>query len=304
LEDDLLRIFGSERISGIMDRLGMEEGQPIEHGLISKAIENAQKKVESHNFDIRKHLLEYDDVMNTHREIIYSLRRDILSENGSGEIIRTMLDEQIEALVGRFVDPKADPDDWDIRSLKESMSRLFGFQPMLGPDEMDEDAFYALKVEELTEQLKTQARTAYDQREMAFGKEDLRMLERFILLQIIDHQWISHLQDMEHLKEGIGLRGYGQLDPLREYKKEGYALFEELMNRIREESLITLSRIQIQRRRPADIPKRERKAMQLSHGGDGERPATIKREGKKIGRNAPCPCGSGKKYKKCCGANA
>ena len=304
LEDDLLRIFGSERIASIMERLGMEEGQPIEHNLISRAIENAQGKVEAHNFEIRKHLLEYDDVMNKHREIIYSLRKDVLLGEEAEEIIRNMMDEKVDSLILRFIDPKAFPEDWDIRGLKENLSRLFGFNPKIGPEDMGEDAFHDLKVEALTELIQDQVTATYEKRVKTFGKEDLQSVERYIILQIIDNEWVAHLQDMEHMKEGIGLRGYGQLDPLREYKKEGYALFEELMDRIREETLTTLSRIQILRQTPAeeDLPRRKKRAMQLSHGGDGERPETVRRDSKKVGRNAPCPCGSGKKYKKCCGA--
>ena len=301
LEDDLLRIFGSDRIASVMDRLGMEEGQPIEHNLISRAIENAQKKVEAHNFDIRKHLLQYDDVMNKQREIIYGLRKDILSGEGLKKIIHNMMDEKMDSIVERFTDPKGLPEDWDIKSLRENVLRLFGFRPKVGPEDLGEEVFNALKREELADHLREQARAVYEKKEEDFGQEDLKSLERFVLLQIIDNQWVAHLQDMEHMKEGIGLRGYGQLDPLREYQKEGYALFQELMDRIREETLLTLSRIQIQRRRPMETPRQEKRAMHFSHGGDGERPPTVRREGKKIGRNDPCPCGSGKKYKKCCG---
>ena len=303
LEDDLLRIFGSDRIASIMGRLGMEEGQPIEHNLISKAIENAQKKVEAHNFDIRKHLLEYDDVMNTHREIIYSLRKDILAGDNVKQITENMADEKIESLVERFIDPKAYPDDWDIDGLKENVARIFGFAPKIGPKDLGEDAFESLKAEDLVELIKKEVREAHEKREMAFGSEDFTSLEKYILLQIIDSQWVIHLQDMESMKEGIGLRGYGQLDPLQEYKKEGYALFEELMDRIREETLMTLSRVQLLRQRPSEeLPKKKKRAMQFSHGDSGDRPETVRRKGKKIGRNDPCPCGSGKKYKKCCGA--
>ena len=306
LEDDLLRIFGSERMASIMDRLGMEEDQPIEHNLISKAIENAQKKVEAHNFDIRKHLIEYDDVMNKQREIIYSLRKDILDGDGVEEIIQNMMDEKVDALIERFTDSKEIPEDWDIKGLKENLSRLFGFRPKVGPEDLGEDRFQELKFEDLTDLIKEQARTAYEKRENHFGKEDLESLERYIMLQINDSEWVTHLQDMEHMKEGIGLRGYGQLDPLREYKKEGFALFEELMDRIREETLLTLSRVQVLRQRPAEaeLSKKKKTAMQYSHGDGGDRPETVRREGKKVGRNAPCPCGSGKKYKKCCGKNA
>jgi len=304
LEDDLLRIFGSERISSIMDRLGMEEGQPIEHNLISKAIENAQKKVEAHNFDIRKHLLEYDDVMNKHREIIYSLRKDILTGNGVEEIVHTMMDEKVDSLIENFTDPKELSEDWDIQGLKETLSRVFGLRLKLGPKDMGEEEFDDLQIEELTDRIKEQVQAEYDRRKRDFGEEDLESLERFLMLQIMDNQWVVHLQDMEHMKEGIGLRGYGQLDPLREYQKEGYGLFEELMDRIREEILMALSRIQLLRQRPEEVPRKRKRSMHFSHGDEGERPETVRREGKKIGRNAPCPCGSGKKYKKCCGANA
>ncbi|MGD9033163.1 MAG: SEC-C metal-binding domain-containing protein, partial [Desulfobacteraceae bacterium] len=303
LEDDLLRIFGSERISSVMDRLGMEEGQPIEHNLISRAIENAQKKVESHHFDIRKHLLEYDDVMNKQREIIYSLRRDLLGGDGVGDLIQNMAGEKVEFLIEGFTDPKEHPEDWDIQGLKENVARLFGFAPKIGPEDLGEERFDQLKVEDLTDLIMEQVQASFEKREQTFGEEDLRSLERFVILKIIDDLWVAHLQAMEHMKEGIGLRGYGQLDPLREYQKEGFALFEELMDRIREETLTTLSRVQILRQRPAEeLPKKKKRAMHLSHGDDGGKPATVKREGKKIGRNAPCPCGSGKKYKKCCGA--
>jgi preprotein translocase subunit SecA len=304
LEDDLLRIFGSERMASIMERLGMEEGQPIEHSLVSRAIENAQKKVEGHNFDIRKHLLEYDDVMNQHRQIIYSLRKDVLADNGAEELIQNMMDEKVNALIEDFTDPKAPPEDWDIQALIESITRLFGFRPRIGPGDLGEEAFDDLRIEGLTDLIKEQAQDAYKKREEQIGLEDLRALERYIILQIIDNQWIAHLQDMDHMKEGIGLRGYGQLDPLREYKKEGFALFEELMDRIREETLTTLSRIPVLRRRTDDeaLSKKKKKAMHFSHGDEGGKAETVRREGKKVGRNAPCPCGSGKKYKKCCGA--
>lgn len=304
LEDDLLRIFGSDRMASIMDRLGMEEGQPIEHNLVSRAIENAQKKVEGHHFDIRKHLLEYDDVMNQHREIIYSLRRDVLAGDGAEELIQNMMDEKVEALIEEFTDPKDHPEDWQIEALTDNMMRLFGFRPKIGPGDLGEEAFENLRIEELTDILKEQVREACKTREKQIGLEDLRALERYVILQIIDTQWIAHLQDMEHMKEGIGLRGYGQLDPLREYKKEGYALFEELMDRIREETLTTLSRIPVLRQRSEDetLSKKKKRAMQFSHGEESEKPETVRRAGKKIGRNAPCPCGSGKKYKKCCGA--
>ncbi|MFC1867291.1 SEC-C metal-binding domain-containing protein, partial [Thermodesulfobacteriota bacterium] len=303
LEDDLLRIFGSDKISSIMERLGMEEGQPIEANLISRAIENAQKRVEAHNFDMRKHLLEYDDVMNKHREIIYSLRKRILTGDGLEDIILDMIDDKIESAVLTFTDPKQYPEDWDIAGLTENMSRLFGFRPKIGPEDMGGGRFDELNTEDLTELIREQVRSSYEKKWGDFEKEELESFERIIMLQIIDNQWVIHLQDMEHMKEGIGLRGYGQLDPLREYQKEGFGLFGELMDRIREETLMTLSRIQLLRQRPEEVPKKKKRAMQFSRGDEDGTPETVKRKGEKIGRNAPCPCGSGKKYKKCCGAN-
>ena len=303
LEDDLLRIFGSDRISGIMDRLGMEEGQPIEANLISKAIENAQRKVEAHNFDIRKHLLEYDDVMNKHREIVYSRRKEVLSGKGTEEIILGMVEEKVQDLIERFTDPNEPPEDWDIKMLKEELSRAFGFRLKIGPGDLGEEKYNALQMDDLKDLIKERVNSEMERRKKDFGKEDLEMLQKFLLLQIIDNQWVRHLQDVDHMKEGIGLRGYGQLDPLREYQKEGYALFEETMDQIREEALTALSRIRLMRKGPEEPPRKKKRSMNYSHGGEDEISVTVKRDGKKIGRNAPCPCGSGKKYKKCCGAN-
>ncbi len=306
LEDDLLRIFGSGRIASVMGRLGMEEGEPIEHSLISKAIENAQKKVEAHHFDIRKHLLEYDDVMNTQRDIIYSMRREILSGEGIVDVVRTMMGEKVDALIDAYTDPKAAPEEWEIHGLKDQVARLFGIRLKLGPPDMGEDEFHALRQDELRETLKEEAWKAQEKREAEFGKEDLKSIEKYFLLQIIDHQWVDHLQDMESMKEGIGLRGYGHLDPLREYKKEGFALFEGLMDRIKEQTLVTLARIRLMKEKPKEeeLPRKKARAMQFSHGGGQERIETVRREGKKVGRNDPCPCGSGRKYKKCCGKSA
>ncbi len=303
LEDDLLRIFGSDRISSIMERLGMEEGEPIEANLISKAIESAQKKVEAHNFDIRKHLLEYDDVMNKHREIIYSQRRNILKGEGIDELINDMVEERIEALAGEHSDPKAYPEDWDIQGLIESTLRIFGVRPRITPEDMGKDEFDKLTPQILTDLLKKQVKDAYESRMAGIKKEDLLSVQKMIMLQILDKEWLRHLQDMDHLKEGIGLRGYAQQDPLKEYKKEAFELFQGLDSRINEEILLTFSRIQVRRERPEDIPPQKRRQMQMSHGDSAARTEPIKRASQKIGRNDPCPCGSGKKYKKCCGVN-
>lgn len=304
LEDDLLRIFGSDRISSIMGRLGMEEGDPIEHNLISRAIENAQKKVEAHNFDIRKHLLEYDDVMNKQREIIYSLRKDVLYGRGIGDLIQDMINEKVEGFVQQFTDPKEYPEKWDIQGLSDRFFWQFGFVPKIRPADIGQEAFDLLTVEDLSNLLMEQASSAHAEKEKHFGKEDLERVERFIILQIIDDQWVAHLQDMDHMKDGIGLRGYGQLDPLKEYQKEGFALFEGIRDRITEETLKTIFRLQLMKRQPEQVPARQKRRMNLSHGDEISGPVTIRRKEKKVGRNEPCPCGSGKKYKRCCGAGS
>jgi preprotein translocase subunit SecA len=279
----------------------MEEGEPIEHKLVSRAIENAQKKVEAHNFDIRKHLIEYDDVMNKHREVIYSLRKEALDGDRIGEIVGNMIAEKVDGLVGQYTDPKVHPEQWDIQGLIDGYLRQFGLMPKISQQDLGQEEFDRLKVEDLSEMLLEQANKAYAEKEKLFGKE-LEQIERFIILQIIDDQWTAHLQDMDHMKGGIGLRGYGQLDPLKEYQKEGFALFEGIMDRISSESLRMLFRIQLAKRPQEEIPVRKRQKLNLSHGGDG--PVTVRRSEKKVGRNEPCPCGSGKKYKRCCGAAA
>lgn len=298
LEDDLMRIFGSQRISGVMSRLGMEEGQPIEHSLVSRAIENAQKRVEAHHFDIRKHLLEYDDVMNKQREVIYAQRKGVLKGEGVAEEIQGMITELAEELVEPIADEKTYPEEWDYRRLNESLIRIFSF----GLNVRAEEAAQMTK-EKLIERVRQEAGEYYKRKEMEFGAEMLRHLERVIYLQTIDSLWKEHLLAMEHLKEGIGLRGYGQRNPLQEYQKEGYEMFMDLVRQVREETISKLFLVQIaksQEIREIEAPRPQ--PLVLSHGEETEvRAKPMKREGKKIGRNDPCPCGSGKKYKKCHG---
>jgi len=298
LEDDLLRIFGSQRISGVMSRLGMEEGQPIEHTLISRAIENAQKRVEAHHFDIRKHLLEYDNVMNKQREVIYAQRKRVLAQDGVDEEIQELIAELGEGLVEPIADEKSYPEEWDYRRLNESLMRLFSFGLDIRPDETQ-----GLTRERLEEKILAQAKEVYRRKEAEFGSEDLRYIEKVIYLQTIDTLWKEHLLAMDHLKEGIGLRGYGQRNPLQEYQKEGYEMFMDLVQRIKEEAIQKLMRIQVAR--PQEVVQMEAAQKQpliLSHGEEvEEKQKPVKREGKKVGRNDPCPCGSGKKYKKCHG---
>jgi preprotein translocase subunit SecA len=301
LEDDLLRIFGSDRISGIMGRLGMEEGEPIEHRLVSKAIENAQKKVEARNFDIRKHLLEYDDVMNQQREVIYRQRCEILTSENLRPMVEEMLGDVAEGLVAAHVDAEKHPEEWDLKGLEEKLAAQFGFK-------LDGEVA-ALAPDGLNEAIRERALAVYGAKEEAFTPPVMRYLERIILLQALDTFWKDHLLGMDGLKEGIGLRGYGQRDPLQEYKKEGYEMFMAMVERVKEEGVSNLFRVQLARSAPTEEAAREetmerqaprRQQMSFSHG-ESEKPKQVKREGQKVGRNDPCPCGSGRKYKKCCG---
>jgi len=299
LEDDLLRIFGGERITGIMEKLGMEEGEPIEHGLISRAIENAQAKVEGHNFDIRKHLLEYDDVMNQQREVIYKQRRQALDGKNLKETIEDIIFDKASGVAELFADEKIFPEEWDFKSIDEAVFKQFNLR--IGKP--DEDTLDGLSVEGLSELIHEAAISAYHEKEALIGPDEFRNLERYILLQTVDQLWKDHLLSMDHLKEGIGLRGYAQQNPLLLYKKEGFEMFQDMISRVQEETLSILYRIQLAEPEALqELHKPEEPPLVFS-GGDTappkKKPAT--RSDKKVGRNAPCPCGSGKKYKKCCG---
>ena len=299
LEDDLMRIFGGERITGIMEKLGMEEGEPIEHNLISKAIENAQSKVEAHNFDIRKQLLEYDDVMNQQREVIYKQRREILNGRSLKSTIVDMIQEKAEEIAGRATNEKVLPEEWDWKGLKDVVFKQFSFR--IG--NVDEDTLDGLTQDGLAQWISEFCLEVYDEKETVIGTEDFRNLERIIMLQTVDNLWKDHLLSMDHLKEGIGLRGYAQQDPLIVYKKEGFELFQDMISRMKEETLGILFRIQISEQdRIAELGRPREQKMIFSSGDEPEKKKPVKRAQKKIGRNAPCPCGSGKKYKKCCGA--
>jgi len=298
LEDDLLRIFGGERITGIMEKLGMEEGEPIEHNLISRAIENAQAKVEGHNFDIRKQLIEYDDVMNQQREVIYKQRREALMGKSLKSSIEDMISEKTEVIADMFADEKALPEDWDIKGLNEAVFKQFNFRL----NSFDEDTLDGLNRDGLAQLIYEAAMEIYNDRETAVGEEDFRQLERVVMLQTVDNLWKDHLLSMDHLKEGIGLRGYAQQNPLLIYKKEGFELFQEMISRVKEETLGILFRIQIaESEKIDDLRKPKEQNLTFSSGDAPARKKPVKRVEKKIGRNAPCPCGSGKKYKKCCG---
>ncbi|CAO0822835.1 protein translocation ATPase [Desulfarculales bacterium] len=294
LEDDLLRLFGSERISGIMGKLGMEEGEPIEAGIISKAIENAQRKVEGRNFEIRKQLLEYDDVLNKQREVIYAQRRMALSGEGVHEAVLEMIEELCLELAGEHTEQSKPPSKWNREGLEATVAGSLGFKPDLGDQE-------AWTTEGLGEIFIEQARAIYLAKFNQYGQETMSYLERMILLQVVDSLWKDHLLNMDYLKEGIGLRGYGQKDPLREYQREGYDMFMGMVERVKQEAVSMLLRAQLRREEDvATLAAQEDVPLSYSGGGDGA-PEPKKRKNAKVGRNAPCICGSGKKYKKCCG---
>ncbi|MDP6580991.1 MAG: preprotein translocase subunit SecA [Vicinamibacterales bacterium] len=334
LEDDLMRIFGSGRISGLMEKLGMEEGVPIEHGMVTRAIERAQKQVEAQHFSVRKHLLEYDDVMNKQRENVYTLRREVLDGQihlsddeivGSRQYLLSLaedlVDQEVEASCGRNVDPE----EWDVEVLKRSVGELAGLppEPLEGLDLDDKSP------DEMHDALWAMVKSHYEEKEQAVEAEILRRVERDVMLQIVDTQWKDHLYSLDHLKEGIGLRGYAQRDPLVEYKRESFELFQAMKERIDLEMVRYLWRLRpvpqgegaeptrpaLRQRAPvtlndpgaapatfADAPASGRGPQPARTGGDDAAVRTMRRESPKIGRNAPCPCGSGKKYKKCHGA--
>jgi preprotein translocase subunit SecA len=338
-----MRIFGSDRISGLMQKLGMEEGVPIEHGMVTRAIERAQKQVEGQNFSVRKHLLEYDDVMNKQRENIYALRREILEGKiriteeevvDTREYLMSLAEDILDAIVDTDAPREADFEQWDLDALKREVSRVFAIDvsPLDFSDRTSDeirDALWDTIIE------------SYNEKEKLVGREVLERVERDIMLQIVDAQWKDHLYSLDHLKEGIGLRGYGQRDPLVEYKKESFDLFQAMKERVDEEIVVYLWRLrpilneetpQVRRptaRRPPPLimnnPSAEPSGLGAARaqppqaspfgaahnqrqppriGGDDATPKTVRRDEPKVGRNDPCPCGSGKKYKKCHGAAA
>jgi preprotein translocase subunit SecA len=332
LQDDLMRIFGSERISGLMLRLGMEEGVPIEHGMVTKSIERAQKQVEAQNFSIRKHLLEYDDVMNKQRHSVYDMRRMVLEGKDTREHLMRLVDEVVEWYVESYCSAKASPSNWNIESLQGALKETFGI-------EMPLPELRGLGRGEMEPRLVERIRGRYEERERLIGTERMLFHQRMIMLQIVDTQWKDHLYSLDHLKEGIGLRGYGQRDPLVEYKKESFQMFQALMDRIDEEILrwsflyqpvaapeagperaapeapsrvrepeLAMAGVKTVPRNlsfndPSATPTAFARAAQPREASGGtDEVQTVRREGPKVGRNDPCPCGSGKKYKKCHGS--
>ncbi len=299
LEDDLLRIFGGDKLKALMGKLGMKYGEPIEHPWVSKAIENAQKKVEAHNFEIRKHLLEYDDVMNKQREVGYAQRRKILEGADLRDEILNIVRELIDEIVNNAIEDK----ELNYEYVAKEFARTFNIK--LDPQELKDK-----KEEELREYLFEKAKENYEEKEKLAGRENIASLERMIFLYTLDSLWKDHLLNMDHLRDTIGLRGYGQLDPLNEYKKESFALFADMISRLKKQVVEMLYRIEVkvegQEVEKKVKEKKKKRRRYVEHRGEDERPQvqTVRRKGRKIGRNEPCPCGSGKKYKHCCGRNA
>lgn len=294
LQDDLMRIFGSDRISGLMEKLGMDEDMPIENKMVTKAIENAQKRVEAHNFDIRKHLIDYDDVMNKQRSEVYAFRREILQGSNLKDRLFDMVENVIDELLVIYCPEEKHSEEWDLKGLQDALYGVFSLSLNLSPD--SRDSFREFLCEEVKQ--------AYGRKEDEIGHDLLRYLEKVIMLQVIDTQWKDHLLGMDHLKEGIGLRGYGQKDPLVEYKKEAFDIFAAMTDRISTEIVTRLFKMQVQTKE-AVRKERVRQAPVMYNRGEGSSAtAQTVRRAKKVGRNDLCPCGSGKKYKKCCGINA
>ncbi len=298
LQDDLLRIFGSERVAKIMDILKIEEGEAITHSMITRSIENAQKKVEAHNFDIRKNLIEYDDVMNKQREVIYSQRREILAGQEIRESFLEMLHETVAEIVGCYAIDKTPAQEWDWQGIGEALFKCFNLQL-----DLPEESMGRLNPDNFRDTLNEQALSIFQSKSDAIGEEDMDRLIKYFMLDAIDKQWKDHLLNIDHLKEGIGLRGYGQKDPKQEYKKEAYNLFMEMIIRIREEAVSSIFWVRMERDEEIEELEEEQRSKKLifNLAGDEERPQEPAKSAKVTGRNNACPCGSGKKYKKCCG---
>ena len=307
LEDDLLCLFGSENISGLMNRLGMEDGQPIEHSLINKSLERAQKRVEGRNFEIRKSLLQYDDIMNKQREIIYKQRQEVLFAGDLKDIILGMYQRVVEDVVDLYLSKDLHREEWDLQGLLKYFEQ-YNLSKKIKPADIED-----LSREEISDKLYRLGVQSYEEKEESLGKELMLDLCKFVTLRTIDRKWMNHLDNMDELKQGIGLRAYGQRDPLTEYKFESYDMFNEMTSSTREDVLISLFRIQLRKDSISLDPiaeqnlkyQQERSQMERSQlrtnqaGGEVKAQPIVKPE--KIGRNEPCPCGSGKKYKKCCG---
>ncbi|MBM7866731.1 preprotein translocase subunit SecA [Heliobacterium gestii] len=302
LEDDLMRLFGAENIQGLMDRLGMDDSMPIESGMISKAIENAQRRVEARNFDIRKHVLQYDDVMNQQREVIYDQRRKVLNGENLRDTVTDFIDTLVENMVNRIAGEEKYVENWDLPAMLAYAEETFHIGSAVTAEELQE-----MEKEEIIAYLQEKAQERYGLREQELGEETIRELERIILLRVVDSHWMDHLDAMDHLRHGIGLRAYGQKDPLVEYKYEAYSMFQEMIASVQEEFLRYMFRVSVVVAQAEPVAQEAEEERTLKNAVENRSDDSLPKEPVKaepqIGRNDPCPCGSGKKYKKCCGEN-
>jgi len=300
LEDDLMRIFGGEKMQAMLTRMGFQQGEAIEHPWVNKAIENSQKKVEGRNFDIRKQLLEYDDVMNQQRDVIYSQRRELLEADDVRDVIEDMQADYSGRLMGEFLN--GHPDEWDLDglavALKERLTVTADPKGWFASDEVE-------TADDMAQKITAGLQAHMMEKENLVGGDQMRAFEKYLLLQVLDFHWKEHLLAMDHLRQSVGLRGYAQKQPIQEYKRESFELFAAMINRVREETMIALHRVQVEQPPVVEEPKQSA-PVQYSHNtapaAEPEDAQTVKREQPKIGRNDPCPCGSGKKYKQCHGA--
>lgn len=308
LEDDLMRLFGADLVSGLMERIGWEEDLPIEHNYLSRAIERSQRRVEARNFDIRKHVLDYDDVMNQQREVIYGERRKVLGGLDVKTTIMDMLEKVVKKAVDIYANETLYPGEWDIEGLGAYIEELLHKKPDLQGNKAQD-----MTREELEEYIINYAGDSYLERETLLGADQMRQIERLVLLHVVDAKWMEHLYSMDNLREGIGLRAYGQRDPLVEYKLEAYELFQEMIEAIQEDVVRLIFKIRMTQESSAPVSTAKNVVMgglprptvvpfsESDEAPSQEKVGTYVRSKRKVGRNEPCPCGSGKKYKKCCG---
>ena len=305
LEDDLMRLFGSDRFKPLMDKLTGDDEVAMEYGILSKQIENAQKRVESRNFDMRKTVLQFDDVMNQQRTTIYAQRREVLEGEDILSRIMDMLDTFIRDNVRRYIASESDADTWNMRGLSEALEHV----ALMPGDTVAIADSLAMRLRDIfTDQLLERAKELYEERNVTLGESgiDMREFERVALLGAVDERWMDHIDAMDHFRDGIGLRAYAHRDPVVEYKIEGFEMFEEMISLIREDTLTALFKAQVRQREPErrQIVDPSEMQFQGSDAAAASEHAPVKREGKKVGRNDPCPCGSGRKYKQCCGKSA
>jgi preprotein translocase subunit SecA len=292
IEDDLMRMFGTN-IMSVMDKLGMDDTMPIESRMVSRSIETAQRRVESRNFDIRKHVLDYDDVMNQQREVIYGQRRSVLMGENLRDNIMDMLAKAVKDSISMFSGESQFPEEWDLSGLADYIESFYLPGIHLKPEQ-----FSDLSVEEIEEMLLEKAQALYENREEQFGSELMREIERAVMLQVVDSKWMDHLDAMDMLREGIGLRAYGQKNPLVEYRREGFEMFQAMIDSIQDDIIRYVMRVAPQVRE--EVAEQPRNVTENRYEGEPSQPVHT---GEQIGRNDLCPCGSGKKYKKCCGLN-